>query len=75
LSLKPPEHAHAFQTNKVALSALGINRRAMLDTLGVQLSLSAIIDGIIGNWNRHFCCNWCNFQHLAILPFHSNAGT
>jgi hypothetical protein len=47
LSMKPPECAHAFQTNKMALSAPGINRRAMLDTLSVQLNLSAIIDSIL----------------------------
>jgi hypothetical protein len=52
--MKPPECAHAFQTNKTALSALGINRRTMLDTLGTQLNLSAIVDGINGNWNCHF---------------------
>jgi hypothetical protein len=34
-----------------------------------------IVDSILGDWNRHFCCNWCNFQHLTILSFHSSAGT
>ncbi len=75
LFIKPPEHAHAIQTIKTALSAPGIDRRTMLDTLGVQLNLSAIVDGILGDWNRHFRCNWCNFQHLTILSFHSSAGT
>jgi hypothetical protein len=75
LSMKPPECAHTFQTNKTALSALGIDRRAMLDTLGVQLNLSTIVDGILSDWNRHFHCNWCNFQHLTILLFHSSTGT
>ncbi len=75
LSLKAPEHAHAFQTNKTAISAPDINRCAMLDTLGAQLSLSAIVDGVLGNWNRRIGCNWCNFQHLTILSFHSSAGT
>jgi hypothetical protein len=74
-SMLAPERAHAFQTNKSALSIPGINRRAMLDTLGTQLNLSAIIDNVLGNWNRHFRCNWCNFAHLTILSFHSNAGT
>jgi hypothetical protein len=73
--MKPPECTHAFQTNKTALSAVGINRRAMLDTLGVQLNLSAIVNGILGDWNYHFCCSWCNFQHQTILLFHSSAGT
>jgi hypothetical protein len=75
LSMLAPERAHAFQTNKTALSIPGINRRAMLNTLGTQLNLSTIVNGILGDWNRHFCCNWCNFAHLPILLFHSNAGT
>jgi hypothetical protein len=49
LSMKPPECAHVFQTNKTALSAPGIDRRAMLDTLDMQLNLSAIVDGVLGN--------------------------
>jgi hypothetical protein len=72
LSMKPLKHAHAFQTNKTTLSALGINCHAMLDTLSVQLNLSAIVYGVLGNWNSHFHCNWCNFQHLMILSFHSS---
>jgi hypothetical protein len=74
-SMLAPERAHAFQTNKTALYIPGINRRPMLDTLGTQLNLSAIVDGILGDWNHHFCRNWCNFAHLTILSFHSNAGT
>jgi hypothetical protein len=34
LTMKPPERAHAFQINKTALAAPGINRRLMLNTLG-----------------------------------------
>ena len=74
-TMKPPERAHAFQTNKTALSIPGIDSRAMLDTLGAQLNLSAIIDGGLGDWIRHFRHNWCNFAHLTILLFHSDAGT
>jgi hypothetical protein len=51
-SMQAPEHAHAFQTNKTALSIPGIDRRAMLDTLGAQLNLSAIVDGVLGNSRR-----------------------
>jgi hypothetical protein len=72
-SMKPPECVHTFQTNKRALFALGINHRAMLNTLGAQLNLGAIVDSILGDWNCHFC--WWNFQHLTILMFHSSAGT
>ncbi len=74
LSIKPPKHAHAFQTNKTALSIPGIDCRAMLDTLGAQLNLSAIVDGVLGDWTRHFRRNWHNFAHLTILLFHSDAG-
>jgi hypothetical protein len=73
--MKPPKCTHTFQTNKTALSAPGIDRRAMLNTLGAQLNLSPIVDGVLGDWKRHFHCNWCNFQHLTILLSHSSAGT
>ena len=48
-TMKPPERAHAFQINKTALTAPGIDRHVMLDTLGAQLNLSTIVDGIHGN--------------------------
>jgi hypothetical protein len=54
LSMKPPKCTHAFQTNKTVLSASGINRGTMLDTLGVQINLSDIVNSILGNWNHHF---------------------
>jgi hypothetical protein len=57
LSMKSPECTHTFQTNKMALSAPGIDRHAMLDTLGTQLNLSTIVDGVLGEWNHHFCYN------------------
>jgi hypothetical protein len=66
-TMKPPECVYVFQTNKAALAVPGIDRCMMLDTLGAQLNLSAIVDGILGNWNRHFHCNWCNFANLTIL--------
>ena len=56
--MKPPEHAHAFQiNNKTALAVPGIDRRMMLDTLGAQLNLSAIVDNVLGDWHRHICRN------------------
>jgi hypothetical protein len=73
-TMKPPEHTHAFQINKTALAAPGIDRRVMLDTLGAQLNLSAIVDGVLGDWTRHFQRAWCNFHHLTILSFHNDAG-
>jgi hypothetical protein len=60
--------------NKTALAALGINCHVMLDNLGAQLNLSTIVDGVRGDWNRHFCRNWCNFANLMILLFQNNGG-
>jgi hypothetical protein len=45
----------------------------MLDTLGAQLNLSAIVDGVLGDWTRHFQRAWCNFANLTILSFHNDA--
>ncbi len=74
-TMKPPEHAHAFQINKTALATPGIDRSMMLDTLGAQLNFSAIVDGVLSKWTRHFRCTWCNFANLTILSFHNNSGT
>jgi hypothetical protein len=74
LTMKPPKRAHTFQINKTALAAPGIDRRAMLDTLGAQLNLSAIVDGVLSDWTCHFLRDWCNFANLSILSFHNNAG-
>ncbi len=73
-SMQPPEHAHAFQVSKIALAMSSINRRAMLNTLGAQLSLSTTVDNTLGNWDHHFNRNWCNFAHLSILLYHNDAG-
>ncbi len=70
-SMKPPNCAHAFQINKTTLAAPDINHRTMLDTLGMQLNLSAIVYGVLGNLNCHFRCNWCSFANLMILSFQS----
>jgi hypothetical protein len=74
LSMKPPEQAHAFKVIKTTLAMPGIDRRAMLNTLGTQISLNATVNGTVGNWYRHFDCNWCNFAHLSILLFHNGVG-
>ncbi len=52
--MKPLERAHTFQINKTALAAPGIDCYMMLDALGAQLNLSAIVDGVLGDWTRHF---------------------
>jgi hypothetical protein len=75
LTIKTPKCSHAFQINKTVLAVPGIDHRTILDTLGVQLNLSMIINSIVGDWNCHFYCNWCSFTNLTILSFHSIAGT
>ena len=62
-TIKLPDHAHTFQVDKTALAAPGIDHCMMLNTLGAQLNLSAIVDGVLGNWNCHFCRNWFNFAN------------
>ena len=74
-TMKPLERAHTFQINNTALTAPGIDRCMMLNTLGAQLNLSAIVDGVLSNWTRHFQRAWCNFTNLTILSFHNDAGT
>jgi hypothetical protein len=75
LTMKPPKFVHAFQRNKAALAMPGFDRHMILDTLGAQLNLSAIVDGVLGGWNHHFHCNWCIFANLTILSFPNVAGT
>jgi hypothetical protein len=74
-TMKPPKRAHAFQVNKTTLTAPGIDRYMMLDVLGAQLNLSAIVDGIRGrgDWYHHYSRNWSNFDNLTILSFHNNS--
>jgi hypothetical protein len=72
-SMQPPDRANAFQVNKIALAVPGIDRRAMLDTLSAQLSLSTTLDGTLGDWDHHFNHDWCNFAHLSILLYHNDA--
>jgi hypothetical protein len=76
LTMKLPERARAFQINKTALAtpAPGIDRCMKLDSLGTQLNLSTIVNSVLGNWNRHFGCNWYNFSNVAILSFHNDSG-
>ena len=73
-TMKPPKRAHAFQVNKTTLMAPGIDRYVMLDVLGAQLNLSAIVNGIRGDWYCHYRRNWSNFDNLTILSFHNNSG-
>jgi hypothetical protein len=45
-----------------------------LDTLAIQLNLSATVDGTINDWFRHFFDSWFDFTKLTILSFHNRKG-
>jgi hypothetical protein len=46
----------------------------MLNILGTQLNLSAVVDSVPSKWHHHFCHSWSNFASLTILSFQDNAG-
>ena len=73
-TMKPPGRAHAFQINKTAPAASGIDRQMTLDTPRAQLNLSAIVNSVFSDWHRHFQRNWSNFARLSILSFHNDTG-
>ncbi len=52
--MPPHERAHAFHINNTTLAAQNINTRLQLDALGIQLNLSATVDGTINDWFRFF---------------------
>ncbi len=72
--MQPHKHAHAFYINKTALSAQNIDLRLQLDALGMQLNLSATVDGTITNWFCFFYNSWFDFFKLTILSFHNVKG-
>ena len=73
--MPPHERAHAFHINVTALSSQSIDLRAQLDARGHHLNLSAMVDGVIQDWLRHFYDRWSDFSHLSILSFHNTKGT
>ncbi len=68
------ECAHAFQVVKNALEPLPIDTCIILDAIDMQLSRSAIVDGLIYNWHSTFDEAWFDFRNLAIILFHDSAG-
>ena len=68
------ERAHAFHINKAALASQTIPIRLQFNTLGNQLNLAAMMDGVIQDWTRHFQDNWSDFCHLKVLSFHDTKG-
>jgi hypothetical protein len=68
------EQAHAFQLIKSTLEPLPIDTRQILDTIGIQLNCSAIIDRLMFDWKNAFDTCWFGFANLAILSFHDSSG-
>jgi hypothetical protein len=70
------ECVHAFQVITSALEPLPpVDTRLILDALGTQLNCSAIINGLMFDWQSLFDSAWNNFCNLAIVTFHNSAGT
>jgi hypothetical protein len=72
--MPPHECAHTFHINKTVLAAQNIDTWLQLDALGMQLNLSATVDGTINVWFRFFYDSWFNFSKLTILSFHNIKG-
>jgi hypothetical protein len=73
-SMQSHKCAHAFHTNKMALSSQTTNLQIQLDALGHQVNLSATVDKVIHNWVCHYNNRWFNFSQLVILSFHDKKG-
>ena len=74
--MKTPESAHAFQVNKSNLQAVGnLTPRQILTAMGLQTRQSAVVDGAMASFLRHFHDHWRNFTNLTIMSWHDSAGT
>ena len=70
------ERSYAYhQTLSALKKLLPIDPQLLLDTLGNQLNVSMVVDGIKFDWLNYYRKNWCNPAHLTILSFHNSAGT
>ena len=72
-----PDHecAFAYHQTSSALRLLKIEPAQYLDTLGLRLGTSTIVESHKYQWLRHLDKNWCNMNHLTILSFHNSSGT
>ena len=68
------ECAFAFHQTSAALQLLKIEPAQYLDTLGLRLDVSTIVEANKFQWLRHFDKNWCSPAHTSILSFHNSAG-
>ena len=69
------ERSFAFHQTVSALKLLPIDPQLFLDTLGNQLNVSMVVDGIKFDWLNYYRKNWYNMAHLTLLSFHNSAGT
>mmetsp|Transcript_34260 Transcript_34260/g.74141 ORF Transcript_34260/g.74141 Transcript_34260/m.74141 type:complete len:298 (+) Transcript_34260:318-1211(+) len=69
------ERSFAFHQTVSALKLLPIDPQLLLDTLGNQLNVSMVVDGIKFDWLNYYRKNWYNMAHLTLLSFHNSAGT
>jgi hypothetical protein len=68
------ERAHTFQVIKSVLKPLPLDTCLILDTIGLQLNCSAIVERLMFDWRNTFNTRWHDFGNLAILSFHDAAG-
>jgi len=69
------ERAHGFHVIKNNLIAANLTPRQLLTALGQQTGQSAVVDGAIAGYLRHFQDHWRNFRNLSVLSWHNSAGT
>jgi hypothetical protein len=67
------ERAHAFQVIKNPLEPLPVDTHLILDAIGTQLNCSAIVDGLMFDWQSLFDSAWYNFCNLSIITFHDSS--
>ena len=73
-SMSAAERAHGFHVIKNNLLAANLTPQQLLNALGQQTGQSAVVDGAIAGFLRHFHDRWRNFRNLTILSWHDSAG-
>jgi hypothetical protein len=68
------ERAHAHHVNVTALTNAELQPDVFLDTFGLQMSASTIVDGHKHDFKRYFKNHWVDFGNLRILSFHNSNG-
>jgi hypothetical protein len=74
-TMSAAERAHGFHVIKNNLIAANLMPCQLLTALGQQTGQSAVVDGAIAGYLRHFHDHWRNFCNLTVLSWHNSAGT